>query len=136
MSVGNPALPLYYLVGRMSDQADLHVLEFLRARDIIRLRYRKGRVVVPHEITGMDAIDYVHKFQATPASRQKDLDHDEYALSVRFILENRPIVIALSSWYTSVGTKGELAVALRLGLPVRFWGSDDFCTAQIGRAHV
>jgi hypothetical protein len=50
---------------------------------------------------------------------------------VRFILENRPIVIALSSWYTSVGTKGELAVALRLGLPVRFWGSDDFRTAPI-----
>lgn len=129
MSCCPPDAPLYYLVGRMSDQDDLHVLEFLRARDTILLRKRKGRVVIPHVITGRDPIDYVHEFQATPPAQRNDLDHQDYSNSVRYILDNRPIIIALKSWYLSPGAKTELAVAIRLGLTVLFWDGEDFYDA-------
>lgn len=129
MSYGPSDVPLYYLVGRMSDQDDLHVLEFLRARDTIRLKKRKGAVVIPHQITGSDPIDYVLRFMAAPKVSQEKIDHDDYSNSVRFILENRPIIIAFDSWHLSPGAKTELAVAIRLGLTVLFWDGKDFCEA-------
>lgn len=130
MTVYAPSdVPLYYLVGRMSDQDDLHVLEFLLAQATIRLRKRKGTVVIPHAVTGQDPIDYVLQFQAAPKVTQEKIDHEDYSNSVRFILDNRPIIIALRSWHASPGAKTELAVAIRLGLTVLFWNGDNFCNA-------
>lgn len=127
MSYSPSDVPLYYLVGRMSDQGDLHVLEFLDAQARIRLWNRQAKVVIPHEITGSDPILYVTRFQASPIVKQESIDHDDYSNSVRFILDNRPIIIALKSWAQSAGAKAELAVAIRLDLSVMFWDGKAFC---------